>query len=121
MYSGGIYAGEGEGIYAGAGGPYRTCKKPKYVKSSHQVKRCAKYEIHRKPQRRIQQSNLPMDEDVIPQLTRALKKMTKGGNVNNKRAAQHNPWLQFLKQWRARTGSNDLHLASQEYHRMYAR
>lgn len=125
MSYGGIYAGEGEGIYAG--GPYRTCKKYQSVPSEyygHKVKRCAPggYDIHKpregfnlptrkKYARRRKAFNLPLDGEGY----------YGRGSVANKRAAKHNPWLQFLQEWRARTGSNDLHIAAQEYHRRMRR
>ena len=41
-----------------------------------------------------------------------------GGSIANKRAASNNPWLHFLREWRASTGSNDLRLAAEEYRRL---
>jgi hypothetical protein len=89
-------ASYGEGIYS-AGGPYRSCEEFDEVPSilGHPVKRCKKYSP-----------------------TRMGRGYSHHGTAANEAAAQRNPWLAFLRQWRARTGSNDLHLAAMEYHKL---
>jgi hypothetical protein len=94
-------ASYGEGIYTGgvyAGGPYRTCRQFREVGSvlGHPVRRCSVY---------------------AP--TRVGMGGAHHGSAANEAAARRNPWLAFLREWRKRTGSNDLHLASMEYRKLH--
>lgn len=145
---GGIYAGEG--IYAGGPLRTCLKYKDVPSVYGHDVKRCADWDFHytRKqkksrgrsgfnlPLRRPRNPtfnlplddmgyNLPLEMGAIPQLTSSLKRLGTGytdrGTIANKMAAERSPWLSFLRQWRAQTGSNDLRLASQEYHKLYGK
>jgi len=122
MYAGeGIYAGEGrrmrryrgrgEGIYAG--GPYRTCKPdafmPYYSNAlGHNVMRCSKYDIHP----RIKEKGLTEEELAF---LHGDGYYVRHGTAKNAAAAARNPWLHYLAEYRASTGSNDLRAAKAGY------